>query len=212
MKMHQSRSYALLLDCIDKDILPPYMAMGSSPEDLSFRKYQGKLILGGHGGKTGGTSDNFRKLLEDARRYYPEAKVIHAWAAQDCMTLDQMPYIGNHIPGHPGVKVATGYNKWGMTNSMVAALSLTGQLDRELADIFYPHRSMMHPQVFFNFATSTTNFLKLKKPRCSHMGCALTWNESEQSWDCPCHGSRFDRDGAVLNEPASKAITKTSDI
>lgn len=206
MKMHQSRSYVLLLDCIKKDILPPYMAMGSHPEDLTFRKCQGKLILGGHGGKIGETGDSFRNLLDDARRYYPEAKVIHTWAAQDCMTLDQMPYIGNHIPGHPGVKVATGYNKWGMTNSMVAALSLTGQMDRELADIFYPHRSMMHPQLFVNFATSATNLLKLKKPRCSHLGCALVWNKEEQSWDCPCHGSRFDKDGAILNEPASKEI------
>lgn len=212
MKMHQSRSYVLLLDCIKKDILPPYMAMGSRPEDLSFRKYQGKLILGGYGGKIGENTDSFQKLLNDARRCYPGAKVIKSWAAQDCMTLDQMPYIGNHMPGHPGVKVATGYNKWGMTSSMMAALSLTGQMDRELSDVFYPHRSMVHPQVLVNFATSASNLLKLKKPRCTHLGCALTWNKAEQSWDCPCHGSRFDEEGQILNGPAQKEITKASHI
>ena len=212
MKMHQSRSYAALLDVPEKDILPPYMAMGSQPEDLSFRKYQGKLILGGLGGKTGEAEGNFEKLLQDARRYYPKARIIKTWAAQDCMTLDHIPYIGHYSPSYPSVKVATGYNKWGMTASMVAALALTGQMDRELTDIFYPHRSMAHPQVLVNLATSTANLLKLKKPRCSHLGCALVWNKEEQSWDCPCHGSRFGKEGSVLNEPAQKEITKTSHI
>ena len=212
MKMYQSRSYAMVLDGIPQNLLPPYMAMGSKPEDLSLRKYQGKLILGGRGGKTGESHGGLAQLLKDAQRNYPGAKILQTWAAQDCITLDQMPYIGFHLPGQPGIKVATGYNKWGMTTSMLAALSLTGQMDRELADIFYPHRSMMHPQLFVNFATSATNLLKLKKPRCSHLGCALVWNKEEQSWDCPCHGSRYDRDGSVLNGPAQKPITKTSSI
>lgn len=206
VKMYQSRSYAILLDKIPKDKLPPFMAMGSQPEDLSMRTYQGKLILGGRGGKTGQPHGGFTQLFQDTNSFYPEAKVIGAWAAEDCVTLDQMPYIGNHVPGYPGVKVATGYNKWGMTTSMVAALALTGQMERELADIFYPHRSMAHPQVVVNLATSVGNLLKWKKPRCSHLGCALQWNPEEQSWDCPCHGSRYDKEGTVLNEPAAKPL------
>lgn len=38
--------------------------------------------------------------------------------------------------------------------------------------------------------------------RCTHMGCLLRWNGAERSWDCPCHGSRFDVDGQVLEGPA----------
>jgi glycine/D-amino acid oxidase-like deaminating enzyme/nitrite reductase/ring-hydroxylating ferredoxin subunit len=44
--------------------------------------------------------------------------------------------------------------------------------------------------------------------RCTHMGCLVRYNSAERSWDCPCHGSRFDVDGAVLEGPAVKPLRR----
>ena len=41
---------------------------------------------------------------------------------------------------------------------------------------------------------------------CNHLGCIVHWNAAETSWDCPCHGSRFDRFGKVFNGPANRDL------
>ena len=45
-----------------------------------------------------------------------------------------------------------------------------------------------------------------KEKKCRHMGCALIWNEEEKSWDCPCHSSRYSKEGELIDNPAQKNI------
>ncbi len=49
--------------------------------------------------------------------------------------------------------------------------------------------------------------LHLLSPTCPHMGCLLTWNSAERTWDCPCHGSRFHYDGSLLHGPATRPLS-----
>ena len=133
------------------------------------------------------------------------------WAAQDCMSLDGIPYIGLYSPRTPGLYVATGFNKWGMTSSMVAAMVLKDLVlgkETPWAEVFAPNRTMLHPQLGVNAWDSAVNLLTPTTPRCPHMGCALKWNPREHTWDCPCHGSRFTKEGKLLENPATGDIKK----
>lgn len=127
------------------------------------------------------------------------------------MSLDGIPYIGQYSARTPGVYVATGFNKWGMTSSMVAARLLTDLITGKrspYAALFSPSRSILHPQLGINALEAAGNLLRPSVPRCPHMGCALKWNPRERTWDCPCHGSRFTEKGRLIDNPATGDLKK----
>ena len=122
------------------------------------------------------------------------------------MTLDKAPYIGPYSRNMPDCYVASGFNKWGMSSSMAAAMILTDlvlERDNPYKDVFCPSRNMIKPQLFLNGWEAFKNLLTPSKKRCPHLGCALKRNSEEESWDCPCHGSRFDDRGKLLDNPAN---------
>ena len=208
LKLYQQRSYALALENVP---LFDGMYLDEAENGLSFRRQGDVLILGGGGHRTGKQGGNWKELERFAAKHYPNAAITRRWATQDCMSLDGIPYIGQYSARTPNLYVATGFNKWGMTNSMAAAEILTDLVqgrENPYAPVFSPSRSILHPQLAVNALESTKNLLSFSTRRCPHLGCALKWNPQERSWDCPCHGSRFTEDGRLIDNPATGNLKK----
>jgi len=234
---------------------PPLLeGMYIGTEGYSFRSAGEQLLLGGEGYRTGENQagGTYGRLLAKAGKWWPGAKETARWSAQDCMTLDGVPYIGRYSESTPNLFVAAGYNKWGMTSSMVAAELLSSMIagsSCEYAEVFSPQRfnAPAGGRAFLREGVSSAkNLLRPLLPardrlealppgrggivradggkaaaykneegecflvshRCSHLGCALSWNPDEKTWDCPCHGSRFRADGSVLDGPAQKPLAR----
>ena len=203
LKLYQHRSYVLALSGA-----PDFegMYIDESETGLSFRRYRDTLLLGGGSHRTGKKGGNWRELERFAATHFPKAVVSARWAAQDCMTLDQIPYIGQYAAGTPDWFVATGFEKWGMTTSMAAATILCDLVrgkSNPYASVFSPQRNILHPQLAVNAGEAVGNLLCPTAKRCPHLGCALKWNADEHSWDCPCHGSRFSENGNLIDNPAT---------
>ena len=191
---------------------------------LSFRS-QGDILLFGGGShrtgknKKGGKYEMFR---EKAEEFWHGCRETACWSAQDAMTLDGVPYIGKFSGKKENWYVATGFGKWGMTSSMVSARLLTAEIIGHPfpeADIFSPQRKITGEaikglanhsiQMVMGMGKRLIPFPKRKNskgekviPVCPHMGCRLIWNPEEQTYECPCHGSRFDKEGHLLDDPA----------
>lgn len=208
LKLYQERSYVLALEGAPR---LNGMYIDQKTGGLSFRNFENMLLLGGGSHRTGRQSRGWKPLTEAAAKYYPRAAEVCRWATQDCMSLDDMPYIGQYSAHTPGLYAATGYGKWGMTSAMTAATVLTDLIvkgEDPYDGLFSPSRSILHSQLAVNGLEAVKNLLTPTAPRCPHLGCALKWNRQERSWDCPCHGSRFAPDGALLNNPATDSLRK----
>ena len=252
MKMHQERSYVLALENTS-EIDGMYIDLNK--EGYSFRTYNNLLLLGGISHRTGeneegGSYDELRKV---AKRLYPKAKEKYYWSAQDCMTIDGIPYIGRYSSETPNIYVATGFNKWGMTSSMVSAMIISDMIlekENDFSEIFSPRRFDLSLSInnIANYLIETAkNFIAQKvyipsseiehiknghggiieyngekvgvyknkegkeffvSTKCTHLGCQLSWNSDELTWDCPCHGSRFDYKGRLIGSPATKDLVE----
>lgn len=252
MKMHQERSYVLALE--NKSEVDG-MYIDLNKEGYSFRTYNNLLLLGGIRHRTGeneegGSYDELRKV---AKRLYPKAKEKYHWSAQDCMTIDGIPYIGRYSSETPSIYVATGFNKWGMTSSMVSAMIISDMIlekENDFSEIFSPRRfdlSLSINNIANDLIETAKNFIAQKvyipsseiehiknghggiieyngekvgvyknkegkeffvSTKCTHLGCQLSWNADELTWDCPCHGSRFDYKGRLIGSPATKDLVE----
>ncbi|MFC2949872.1 FAD-dependent oxidoreductase [Virgibacillus sediminis] len=148
-RLHPSRSYTLAVKT--KIEVPDGMYLGIDQPSFSLRHAEtgGEkvAIFGGEGHKTGKSTDtlqHFENLLRFVDEYFGVREILYRWSAQDMSTPDGLPFIGQSVIGRPNVLTATGYKKWGMTNSMAAATLLrdlaTGRENR-YKELFDPTRT-----------------------------------------------------------------------
>lgn len=208
-RMHQERSYVLALRHAQHF---DHVYFGVDPgEDFSFRSFREFTLLGGAGHRTGEneTGGQYQRLEKQSREYWGDCETVCKWSAQDCMTLDGIPYIGLYTARNQKWYVETGFGKWGMTSSMAAAMMVTEQIcqkERKNAKVFSPQRVPVKAlkAAAAESAKSAKGLVAPGGIRCPHLGCKLKWNPEERTWDCPCHGSRFDSDGSLIDNPAVK--------
>ena len=255
-KMYQSSSYLIAVDT--KKSLFDGMFISADSPSFSFRtaKFGKKnlLLIGGAEHKTGSycNYDSTYGVLENlAKKYYPDCDVLFRWNTRDCVSLDKIPYIGLFANNLPNFYVGTGFKKWGMSLSNVAANivvdMITGK-DNVYSSIFNSSRlnPIKNRDEFKNMVVQSSRSLLIDKikrsylhfediplnsggivevngdkvgffrdvddnifavsPFCTHLGCLLSWNDVDKTWDCPCHGSRFDYTGKNLYDPAFKDL------
>ena len=132
-KLEPQRSYLLAYAGAEA---PPgmYISAGSSSRSLrDVPDWEGSpmFLVGGSGhtvGRTRSEAEHVDELRAWAAKYFPRATETHAWSAQDYSTHDGVPHVGRLPRGLGHIYVATGYDKWGMTNGVAAGLALAGQM------------------------------------------------------------------------------------
>jgi len=141
-RMHQERSYVAAVEGAPR---LDGMYYGIDPDGLSFRNAGSLLLVGGGSHRTGMAprGGQYHELEARAKQLWPGCRPVLRWSAQDCMTLDGVPYIGSFSPTQPRWYVATGFQKWGMSTSMAAAHILSAMIcgeDDPSSDVFSPRR------------------------------------------------------------------------
>lgn len=143
LKMYQSTSYAVMAD-VKKELFNG-MYISTEVPNISFRTVKDgerKLLLAvGFDYKTGkeDLKDGYQRLETVIRKMYPDAEILYKWSAEDCISLDKIPYIGEISAMKPNMYIATGFNKWGITSSNIAANIITDDIlgnENEYKDIF----------------------------------------------------------------------------
>ena len=247
LKQHQDKSYLLALKNA-KPVNGMYIDENNK-NGHTLRDYNEYVIFGGYSHKTGKKSNEFffNKLKKESKKYFEDSEVVATFSAQDCMSLDHMPYIGKYSKNRDNIYVATGFNKWGMSGSMLSAIILTDLINEkenkyakllspsrlnlissisnitknslETINSLFIKRILMKKKEIVNLEYNGSITLKYKNKyigvykdedgkvyavdvRCPHLGCILSFNKEERAYECPCHGSKFDYKGNLLESPS----------
>lgn len=256
-RTHPERSYLMAFETDAEALHGMYLGKGGTSWTLRSAEGGRYLLVGGQGHKTGHEPDTparYAAIERWAQEHFGVGPAAFRWSAQDYVPVDGLPYVGELPFGSGRVWVATGYQKWGLTNGTAAAIALRDAIEgraNDWANAFDPARLdvaasaksfvLENADVAVRFvgdridhlsgvATATLapgegavaevdgervgayrdedGTLHAVSLVCSHLGCHVTWNPAERSWDCPCHGSRFDVDGEILHGPAVRPLDR----
>jgi Rieske Fe-S protein len=163
-------------------------------------------------------------------------KVAWRWVNEDYESPGRVPFAGELQREAPGLYVATGFNGWGISNGTAAAMLVADQIRgiaNPWSAVYAPERrvrkfnkggdsrSMVRsvdaiaPGEGAVLECGSRKCAVWKSPAgrlhaldasCTHMGCTVTWNNADRTWDCPCHGSVFSCKGEVVHGPATEAL------
>ncbi|MFA5700800.1 MAG: FAD-dependent oxidoreductase [Desulfuromonas sp.] len=177
--------------------------------DISYRYYGNTLIVV-DGQQTLGDGANPYEVLErTALKRFGADNILARWSAHDLQSPDRVPFVGASAPLTQKQFTATGFDAWGITHAMVAARIITDQIvarKNPWIDLYTPWRAGKTISMAAKKAKDTFTSLMKGKHICPHMGCGLVYNSWDQTFDCPCHGSRFDLEGNILWGPAVKNV------
>ncbi len=257
-RMYGERSYALGVKTKKPITDGMYISAEDPKRSIRFTPLgnENLMIIGGEKHKTGqgiNTSKHYEALAKFSHELFPDAEIAYRWATHDLITLDKLPYVGHLTENQENIFIATGFRKWGMTNSTNAAKMIRDAIlekENPYRELFTPHRFYADPslkKLVQENADVAKHLIKGKielvrrKPEdlkvdegsvvtvngkraggyrdqdgqlhlvdttCRHMGCEVEWNDGERTWDCPCHASRYDIDGNVIEGPTTKPLKK----
>ncbi|NYE36759.1 glycine/D-amino acid oxidase-like deaminating enzyme [Nocardioides cavernae] len=238
-RLEPQRSYVLALEGAEP-MDGMYLSAGSDARSVRDAP-GGALVVGGAGHVVGRTDSHLAHL--DALRswtaeHYPGTSETHHWSAQDYSSPDGVPYVGPVTRGSERIHVATGYEKWGMTNAVVAARTISADIlgeapswaqvlaGRSTTPSNAGEIARINLGVGAALAAGAARTVRERLPGssgpaparscgvvgiCTHLGGLLKWNDAEETWDCPLHGSRFAADGEVLEGPATRPLVRRSE-
>jgi glycine/D-amino acid oxidase-like deaminating enzyme len=221
------RSYAISLP-IDNPLTDTYISVDDEPRSIRPAHIgdQAAIVVGGAGHVVGEMGDRSAQARWDELEHYATetfgcGPATHRWAAHDLVPSDHVPFIGPVTSRAKRRWVASGFQKWGISTSFVAANliaeGIAGRTGDE-AELFDPRRlaSTVTTRLLHDGVRAARHLVLDKlddlvhrapaRPRCSHLGCVLAYDADEATWDCPCHGSRYDAKGQVIAGPAVTAV------
>ena len=193
----------------------PVSLISYSNPTISIRNYKNYLVYLSNShtiSKNICAKDNFNELLKKIKDINLNSEYL--WSNIDIITSDGLPYIGRL---NNNLLIGTGYNTWGLTNGFLAGKIISDIIlknNNRYINLFSPTRKdIKHiftylKNTYDNVERFIKSYLNSKstKYNCPHLGCKLIYNEIEETFDCPSHGSRFKKDGTCINGPANKGI------